>query len=727
MTSATASPLERLIRGLEWSAAAFFLFMRPLVTGPLTGLDAEAANLLLASASWAPLFLSFLGAALTGEFSGKRPRSLLPAAAVLAALGIGALHPADKSFSLARLADLGGALALAAWFLQQGRAVAARALWLALAGGAAAVAVGIFQAGGGLALMRAETRQEIAEEATTNAPFVEPDWKISMRDSRLATDEVFGTFFPFYSNTFAGYLAMLLPIVAGILWDLGREKNRGALRGLLGSLAAAALVCLVRTGSQGGWVAAAFGALFLVLRAGGASPLLPWKCLAAAAGGVALAYALGWRHPSVDVRLGYWAGTLRMIWDHLFFGIGAGSAHLFYDLYRIPGGGDVRFAHNALLELAAEGGLLLAATFTWFMVEVSRFRISARTAPETLPTEKPGFPFAWGAAVIAGGWLVASLGKLYPRTGYLEAEMILAATAAVACLALWTLGPGSGTLPWGQGTRAGLAAGVAAGSVHLLGDFGLQVQGFSGSFLAFAGILAAVNSPEEKSRPVPLSGAGRIALVGSVAAAGFFLLYALPSRRIEAAQALALLEQYEKGAGPDERRELAEKYLRRALCATPWNTELAARQGFLYGNLWRQDRREEDRAQALDAWRRVARRRPTNGQPLLEMSFLVKGDDTPALILEATRRLGEAAELLPRWPRPRLELARRFEAIRLTPELLAAYAQAEELPEPAAAQDLARRAGRLFGEALALDAMIPDPQHKLDEPQRRLIQERLKQ
>jgi O-antigen ligase len=72
-------------------------------------------------------------------------------------------------------------------------------------------------------------------------------------------------------------------------------------------------------------------------------------------------------------RLATWRGTLRMIADHPWFGTGQGTFEWSFPAYR---GADVSMqgiwdhAHNALLELAAEMGVPLAALVTtiWFVI-----------------------------------------------------------------------------------------------------------------------------------------------------------------------------------------------------------------------------------------------------------------------------------------------------------------------------------------------------------------------
>lgn len=725
--------LDRLIRHLEWAAAAGFLVMRPVVTGPLVDLDARIVNLFLSILSWSPLLLAMLRTARGGDAVLRAPRFLAPAAACLAALGAATWLSPDKAFAIPRSVELGGFMALFLWMSQQGRAAAVRGLWCLVAGAAICVAIGLFQAGGGLALMREEIRGEIQARRDPASPWQDPAWMTEVRESRLTTDEIFGTFFPFYSNTYAGYLAMLLAVLAGLLHETFRARAASLLRVLLGALLASAFYCLARTGSTGGFVSAAAGFAVYVARVRN----VPWKSIGIAgaivSSAVVVAVVSGWRHPSIDVRLGYWHGTALLAWNNFWTGVGPGSAHLAYDAFRPAGAGDVRFAHNALLELLAEGGILLAAVAAWLFLTLlfSRENRGGRRdqAEGAIPeTRDAAFAFPWGAAAIAAGCMGAALWKLFPRTGYPEAEAILVACAAVLALALWTLGAAPGRLIFGPAALAGVEAGLAAGAVHLATDFGLQVQGLAGVFIPLAGVLAAAR----RDRPVPLNvglpQSARFLLIGAAGLAGFLLLFRYPIAQGIAAREIAAFENARaERPGPDELRDLTATHLAAARDATPWNTEILVEHARVLGFLWAQDRKEEDRTRARELWALVASRRPWSGQPCLEQAFLVRTDDPPAKILASWHLLARAKELLPRWPRPRLELARRTEAILANESLLATWAADEEIPVAAARNDLTRRAARFYREALELDRLIPDPHHKLDESERRMIRQRLGQ
>lgn len=707
----TESALSRLLAALAWASAAFFLALRPTVTGPLKDIDAQAMNLLLDAAGLLPLFLAALRAVLAGEIALRRPHILAGLgggmAVSLAALGAAP----DRSFAVPRVTDLAVAVGLTAWLSQRDTTSARRFLWLAAAAAVFPIAVGAFQGSGGLALLRAEIREE--EAAREPIPFVPPAWEVSARESRLATDEAFSTFFPFYSNAFAGYLALALPLFCGLLAQARRARVAAALTALLAAVLVAAAWDLLRTGSRGGWAAAGAGLAMLLLRRAG-MPRRVIAMLAAGAAAIAFAAIAAVGHPSLAVRLGYWASALRMIWAHPWLGVGPGSAHLYYDFHRASGAGDVRFAHNALLEFAAEGGVFLAAAAVCFWTAVLAGREEAEEVPRPPPARAAATAHAWAAVCLVAAAALPIFLVLHPKTRYVEIETIMAAAAAVAALGIWTLGAGAQAPLWGPWIRRGLSAGLAAALLHALVDFDFQIQGILQTVFPLGGILWAAREGAPPARRIELSNAARLAALALAVGGGYVVFHEIPSRRAEAILAVSRIENRRPGTGPDELRERIAADLDPAIARVPWDTGLLVLKASLYEFLWFQDRREADRRAAADAWAAVGRiRGAESGLATLRLALLADARD-PAEAVRAVALLAVAAERLPAWPRPCWELGRRLERIARWPEALAVYAEAEEIPAAEAERDLARRARWAFREALARDAPIPDPQHKLE-------------
>jgi O-antigen ligase len=141
-------------------------------------------------------------------------------------------------------------------------------------------------------------------------------------------------------------------------------------RGAWLALAGGAVCWFLVWQSRPAWITAIVGLMVL------AGTVIVWPYI-----------AQQWR---TDVRPMIWAGTLRMIADRPVVGHGLGTFIIEYPQYRLPeyflrpkAGNLTNNAHNELLEVAAEQGLLgLAATAWLWGAAFTRGLRSARTAPD---------------------------------------------------------------------------------------------------------------------------------------------------------------------------------------------------------------------------------------------------------------------------------------------------------------------------------------------------------
>jgi O-antigen ligase len=183
-----------------------------------------------------------------------------------------------------------------------------------------------------------------------------------------------------------GYLAAGLPLA---LYEMSTARKAYVLR-LLACVVIIAALAL--SGTRSAWIAAAAGTAFAVLhgrlwnrRALAGSGILALTLL----GVVFLApefttgrmqNALHGADPSMGLRYWFWAGTMEMIRDHVWFGVGPGNFGYFSplalaDVLHHVGG--ERFvhneiytdhAHNDLLELTAELGVIGILPIVWWWV-----------------------------------------------------------------------------------------------------------------------------------------------------------------------------------------------------------------------------------------------------------------------------------------------------------------------------------------------------------------------
>lgn len=169
-------------------------------------------------------------------------------------------------------------------------------------------------------------------------------------------------------GTFSAFMVLFAAAGAARWW--GRRRAGAALAVVTAALNAAALVVSY---SRGAWLSfAASAALFAWLLTLGGGPrtrravLVAVLCLAAA-GSVLVAsqpriqkrlFSAFQLEANKD-RLAIWQATYEMIKDHLLLGVGGGAFPREYGAYRTDGKTvTISFAHNIILQTAAEFGLL---------------------------------------------------------------------------------------------------------------------------------------------------------------------------------------------------------------------------------------------------------------------------------------------------------------------------------------------------------------------------------
>ena len=206
--------------------------------------------------------------------------------------------------------------------------------------------------------------------------------------TRLTGKKVFSTFI--YSNSFAGYLILWIPLVVTAL--MNRELKKPASRGLLagGGLFLLYLVCLEKYGylhfygllgaclpvsvfyllfltqSKGAILSLSLAALawavpFLRRTRG----VMPWVLVFLTGAGALIFYSLKKEalSSSLKVRAEYTQASLAMIRENPVFGVGPGQYGTVYMAYKEPAAEEVQMAHNCFLQLWAETGLVPLVSF----------------------------------------------------------------------------------------------------------------------------------------------------------------------------------------------------------------------------------------------------------------------------------------------------------------------------------------------------------------------------
>lgn len=170
-------------------------------------------------------------------------------------------------------------------------------------------------------------------------------------------------------------LAMVLEagVIGGIGLLLIARNTRDRIWGLT-----MALLCLLATGitlSRGAMVGIAAGTLTLGLML---SPRALAVTGAAGTGLLVFSSRIRTRALSIfnfenpDGRVEIWSGVLRMLKDHLWFGVGPGNFSVVYPNYALPKWAHTRSAHSNYLNFVAAwgilGGLLMFGWQAWVMI-----------------------------------------------------------------------------------------------------------------------------------------------------------------------------------------------------------------------------------------------------------------------------------------------------------------------------------------------------------------------
>ena len=200
-------------------------------------------------------------------------------------------------------------------------------------------------------------------EATREMFFERPDWREFPADylKKIRSNRIFSTLV--YPNALAGAILLLTPVMLVSAWNWSKPLNNVARGVFVGTLAYAALACLVSSGSKSGWLIALILAVMVLFH-------LPfrrrWKCawvgvvLAVGLTVFLLKFADYFRQGalSVGARFDYWRAGVQTFGNHPVRGTGPGTFAISYQQRKAPNSEMARLAHNDYLEQAADSGLI---------------------------------------------------------------------------------------------------------------------------------------------------------------------------------------------------------------------------------------------------------------------------------------------------------------------------------------------------------------------------------
>jgi hypothetical protein len=355
---------------------------------------------------------------------------------------------------------------------------------------------------------------------------------------RIANGGAFATFT--LANQFGAYLALTIPIMAGIAW-----VSRGGARWVACGLVLLGCTAMYCSGAKGACLALAAG--------GGMAWWLAWngrwwRWLPLPLGAIALVALLmsGKAAASIDVRVGYWRSATALVAEAPLAGQGYGAFAAHQPRLMQPGDEPTRFVHNEVLEAAVSGGLTLALLL---VVSLAVLAWPRRQVEDRFEANPPPSAMLWVIAVMIP--YLALLHAFDGNLGWWPGGGGMLAVLGWAIL-LGVLGSGTAVLlqrakvpqPWA------IAAGLTAVGLKALIDFDLHAMGIVGTALliAVAGGGKQRQTVGTVSRWLPLAAAvSAIVLVGSGLRTGFRLsdadAWIADARQVRDAQAAQLLAQ----------------------------------------------------------------------------------------------------------------------------------------------------------------------------------------
>lgn len=308
--------------------------------------------------------------------------------------------------------------------------------------------------------------------------------------ARLMGNEVWGTFF--YANSLAGFLALALPILAGLIVDL-RERISRIFAIAIGALAVGALYL---TGSKGGWVAAGAGlGLFAALAATRTRPGLRKGVWIAAGAGTALVIALMIAGPLSPSKVGgdsmrlrgvYWKSALEITKTSPVLGVGLDNYQDHYTEFKGITQQETRKAHNDYLQVLAEMGVLgLLALLGFVGWTISHGVKAPHAEPVALDPGKH-------EALILGIAGFAAIALAWKLTGVFDEPLYLLAVGAAWVLVTALAHKGLTESAGGSldHVRLGAIAGFVAMALHMTVDFDLYEFGLPVAWIIAAALVS---------------------------------------------------------------------------------------------------------------------------------------------------------------------------------------------------------------------------------------------
>jgi len=307
------------------------------------------------------------------------------------------------------------------------------------------------------------------------------------------------------TNTFAGFLAMLIVLLSGAVltarrspfvlaaaaaclgiagWCLLLTTSRTAMCGTVAGLIAAALMHQLQ--SQSGAQLRRFAVTAIAISV--AASLI----LAVAVVFVGIySDVLSDATKSLQYRLEYWSTTSRVIADHPGLGTGPGNFRDAYLIHKLPQSSEeIADPHNFILDVTANAGipgLVALGLLLWFIAAavIRMTRVTNDAGPATPPhgiavSTAPMAIALAGAIVVGWSWLIEA-----------RFDLKVVSVCGVASVIAFVLEARRSSEQAGVIPGAAIVGSLAALLVHLLGAGGIAMPAVCGILLAFSALLAS--------------------------------------------------------------------------------------------------------------------------------------------------------------------------------------------------------------------------------------------
>ncbi len=364
-----------------FSLAALVIVLRPLYCGEAAGI---ASNSLIYGLILAAISFWLLHQALRGELFMQRSGLEIPLAFFAAFMLVSIWTASSRHFALLKGIEFLAVLVLFFFLVQTlKREGAWIILHLLLTAGLIVALYGLYQQRVEIPALLQVPREELL--AQFNLP---PERWDELR-SRIASGEVFATFA--LSNSFAGFLVLLIPLTFGLFLDGLLAKSR---RGLFATCGYGLTVLFMLWGlyiskSDGGRLALAvsgilFAAVTLPRRQAGGRKFLRrrWPIILSTLVILCILAAFLFAttskgqtiitrgRNSLEIRIGFWHGALEVIKHNPLLGVGLANFESHYLRYKLPWSMETKAAHNDYLQIWAEMGIFafLSYIFLWVVL-----------------------------------------------------------------------------------------------------------------------------------------------------------------------------------------------------------------------------------------------------------------------------------------------------------------------------------------------------------------------